>query len=133
MVVRGLVALTIYAASVASLPIIIYAGNVTRIAQEPIVTRYGAIVALSAGFGAVQLWRMPPQARRLFRSRQIALALGAAYGAILIAAIVTAVTPAAALSGALAATTALMIASRFVAYAMLRNKQSETTGETRAA
>jgi len=50
--------------------------------------------------------------------------MGAVYGAIFIAIIVAAVTPAAALSGRLLAVTALIVASRFVAYAVLRRRST---------
>jgi hypothetical protein len=42
-------------------------------------------IALIAGYGAAQLWRMPGEMRPLFRIRRVALALGVVYGAILIA------------------------------------------------
>jgi hypothetical protein len=52
------------------------------------------------------------------------LAMGAVHGTIFIAVLVAAVTPAAALSGTLLAVTALIVASRFVAYAVLRRRRT---------
>lgn len=131
-VVRRVVTLTIYAASLASIVLL----NVTmdhHVARVMIVIGYAAIVGLSAGWGAVQLWRMPPQTRPLFRTRRFVLALGVAYGAIVVAATVAAVTPVHALSGALLAATVLIVASRFAAYAILRRNKSSTVGRTQGA
>jgi hypothetical protein len=65
---------------------------------------------------------MPPEMRLLFRTRRVGLALGAVYGAVLIELITAAVTPAPALPFAIFATTALILASPFVARASLRRK-----------
>jgi tetratricopeptide (TPR) repeat protein len=92
-VVRRLVIRTIYAASVASL-VLMYLTMATRLTRGPIVIGYMVIVLISAGFGAVQLRRMPPQTRPLFRTRRVRLALGVAYGSILVGVAVAAVTPA---------------------------------------
>jgi hypothetical protein len=88
----------------------------------PVVLGYALAIALVAGYGAVHLWRMPPETRLLFRTRRVGLALGAVYGAVLIELITAAVTPAGALPFAIFATTALILASPFVARASLRCK-----------
>ena len=118
-VVRHVLALTIYMATVGSFWLIA-ALTTTGLARIPVVVGYVAIFALSAGFGAVQLLRMPSVTHPLFRTRKVALALAVVYGAILIAVIVAAVEPVGALSGALLAVTVLIVASRFVAFAILR-------------
>jgi hypothetical protein len=51
-----------------------------------------------------------------------------AYGSILVGVAVAAVTPADALSGAIFAVTALIIASRWAAMAILRSKKINTVG-----
>jgi tetratricopeptide (TPR) repeat protein len=121
-VVRRVVALTIYMASTASLAL--YLTMIARPARVVLVIGYVVVILFSAGFGAVQLWRMPRATRPLFRTRRVALAMGAVYGAIFIAVIVAVVTPTAALSGALLAVTALIVASRLVAYAVLRRRRA---------
>lgn len=118
-VVRHVLALTIYVATAASLWLMALV-TMTGPVRIPVVVGYVVIFALSAGFGAVQLLRMPPATQPLFRTRRVALALAVVYGAILIAIIVAAVAPVGALSGALLAVTVLIVASRFVAYAILR-------------
>jgi hypothetical protein len=54
-----------------------------------------------------------------------------AYGSILLAAITAAVTPAGSLSGALLAATALIVISRFAAYAILRCSRISPVGQRR--
>lgn len=131
-VIRRVVSLTIYAASVASIVLFDVTMN-KHVARVVVVLGYAAIAALSAGWGAMQLWRLPPQTRPLFRTRRFVLALGVAYGSILLAAITAAVTPAHSLSGALLAATALIVISRFAAYAILRHNRSSPVGQRRGA
>jgi tetratricopeptide (TPR) repeat protein len=126
LVVRRLITRTIYAASIGSL-LLMYLTTI-RPTRGPIVIGYAVIVALSAGFGAIQLRRMPPQIRPLFRTRRVRLALAVAYGSILIAVAVAAATPADALSGAILAVTALIITSRLAAVAILRPNKTSTAG-----
>jgi len=131
-VIRRVVNLTIYAASVASIVLLIVTMD-HHVARVMIVLGYAAIVALSAGLAAVQLWRMPPQTRPLLRTRRFVLALGLAYGSILLAAITAAVTPVDALSGALLAATVLIVATRFAAFAILLHNGKSTLGRTSGA
>jgi Flp pilus assembly protein TadD len=122
-VVRRVVSLTIYVASVASFALM-YLTTTARLTRVSIVLGYVMVIVLSAGFGAVQVWRMPRPARPLFRSWRVALAIGAVYGAICVAGIVAVVTPRAALSGAAPPVTLLIVASRFVAFAILRRRST---------
>jgi tetratricopeptide (TPR) repeat protein len=131
LVIRRVVSLTIYAASIASIVLLQVTMN-HDVPRALIVIWYAVIATVSAGLGAVQLWRMPPQARALFRTRRVMLALAVAYGSILVAMIVATVTPIRALSGALLAATVLIVASRFAAYAILRYRRS-TVGRARGA
>jgi tetratricopeptide (TPR) repeat protein len=125
--VRRVMALTITATYLAGLALL-YLTLTTRVSRGTVVIGYTVTAALIAGYAAVQLWRMPPEMRPLFRTRRMALALGAVYSAILIAMITVAVTPARALSGALLAATALIFTSAFVARAILRHQKSSTVG-----
>ena len=92
----------------------------------PAVLGYALAIALVTGYGAVQLWRMPPETRLVLPTRRVGLALGALYGAVLIEVITAAVTPAGALPFAIFAPTALIWASPFVARAILRHMDSKT-------
>jgi tetratricopeptide (TPR) repeat protein len=96
------------------------------VSRGPAVFGYTLAIALIEGYGAVQLWRMPPEMRLLFRTRRVGLALGVLYGAVLIVVITAAVTPAGALPLVIWATYALIVASPFVARAILRRKGSKT-------
>jgi tetratricopeptide (TPR) repeat protein len=128
-IVRRLVALTIYAACIASL-VIGELANGARLGRGPVLITYALIVVLTLGLGAVQLRRMPPQTRPLFRTRRVVLALATVYGTILIAVIVAAVTPARALTSALPAVTVVIVLSRFAAYAILRGKVHSTVSRS---
>jgi len=97
----------------------------------PAVLGYMLATALAAGYGAIQLWRMPPEMRLLLRTRRVGLGLAALYGTVLIEVITAAVTPAPALPFAIFATTALIIASPFAARAILRRKGSKTGRDVR--
>jgi tetratricopeptide (TPR) repeat protein len=121
-VVRRVVAQTIYLASLASLALM-YLTNVTHVARLVAVLWYAIIAVLGAAFGLAQLWRMPRETWPLFRRPRIALALGLVYTAIVIAMIVAAVIPARALTGAVLAATVVIFASRFAAYAILRPRR----------
>jgi tetratricopeptide (TPR) repeat protein len=81
------------------------------------------IALLSGVVAAARIRALPPPARRLLRSTRVALAGAVVYGCIIIAIIVAAAVPASALPGALAAAGVLVMASRFIAYAMLRKKR----------
>lgn len=128
-VIRRVMGLTITAAYLAGLALL-YLTLATRVSRGTVVIGYTVAAALSAGYAAVQLWRMPPGMRPLLRTRRVALALGSVYGAILIAMITVAAAPARALSGALIGATALIFASAFVARAILRGKNGSTVGRT---
>ena len=100
--VHSAVALMIYIASMASIMLLC----VTMIGHLPrvtVVAGLGVFATLGAGFGAVQLWRMPPEARPLFRTRRVALALGTGCSSIFIVVVAAVVAPATALIGTLAA------------------------------
>ena len=86
---------------------------------------YTATIALIAGYGAVQLWRMPPEVRPLLRTRRVALALGVAYCAVVIAMIAAAVTPARVLPGVMLAVTALIVASSITGRLLLRGRRKQ--------
>lgn len=85
----------------------------------------GTFAALGAGLGAMQLWRMPPEARPLFRTRQVALALATGYGSILTVIVAAAVAPATALTGTLAAGSRLIFATLVAVVLILRRKPKQ--------
>jgi tetratricopeptide (TPR) repeat protein len=123
-VIRRVLGLTVLAAWVASLAV----GYLTLgigLPRGAAVLGYVVAIALVAGYGAVQLGRLPPELRRLYRTRRKALALGTIYGAILIALIIVAVVPARALPGAMLAASVLILASGFAAQVGLRRKDNE--------
>jgi tetratricopeptide (TPR) repeat protein len=122
--IHGAVVVTIYMASMTSIMLLC----VAMIGHLPLVTvvaGLGACAALGAGIGAVQLWRMPPEARPLFRTRRVALALGMGYGSIFIVAVAAAVAPATALTGTLAAGTGLIFATLVAVVLILRWKPKQ--------
>jgi tetratricopeptide (TPR) repeat protein len=121
--VMGLTITTAYLASIA----LLYLTMTTSLSRRTIVMGYTMTIALIAGYGAAQLWRMPREMRPLFRTRRVALALGVVYGAILIAMITAAVTPARALPGVMLAATALIVASAFVARVIMRRRSNQLT------
>ena len=121
--VRRVLALTAVAIYLATWALII--ALVILVSRWPAVLGYALAIALVAGYGAVQLWRMPPETRLLLRTRRMGLALGVLYGAVLIEVITAAVTPAGALPSAMLASTALILASLFAAPACLRRKGSK--------
>jgi tetratricopeptide (TPR) repeat protein len=127
LVVRRVVALMIGAAVAATLALVPLT-DTTHIARGTIVAGYTVTVLLIAGYGTLQLWRLPPQMRPLFRTRRVRLALGAVFGSILIAVIVAAVTPPGALPFALLAAAVLVFASAFAVRAISRHKNSSTVG-----
>jgi tetratricopeptide (TPR) repeat protein len=128
-VIRRAMGLTITAAYLAGVALLLLTLE-TPVSRWTVVIGYTVTAALSAGYVAVQLWRMAPEVRPLLRTRRVARALGAVYSAILIAMITVAVTPARALSDALLAAAALIFASAFVARAILRRKKGSTVGRT---
>lgn len=127
--VRRLLALTVYVAGVTSLALGFLA-SYTRLGRGPVLIGYVVIVVLTVGFTTIQMRRMPPEARPLFQTHRIALALATVYGPILVAVIVAAVTPASALTGALLAVTALILVSRLVAYGILRGGRHGTVSQS---
>ncbi|HUC21482.1 MAG TPA: tetratricopeptide repeat protein [Streptosporangiaceae bacterium] len=62
--------------------------------RRPAVLWYALAIVLVTGYGAVRLWRLPPDMRALLRTRRVGLALGALYGAVVIEVITVAVTSA---------------------------------------
>ena len=68
-----------------------------HVPRGPAVLGYTLAIALATGYGTVQLWRMPPETRRLLRGHRAGRVLGALYGAGLIEVISVAMTPARAL------------------------------------
>lgn len=86
------------------------------------------LAALSAGFGAVLLRRMPPETHPLFRTRRVVVALATACGSLLVAVVVAVVTPTLALPGTLLAATTLIFYSHFATYAILRSFGGQTRG-----
>ncbi len=124
--VLRVLALTTRAVLLASCALTIALGTGIPVSRGSAVLGYTLAIALSAGYGAVQLWRMPPETRLLLRTRRVGLALGAFYGAVLIEVITAAVTPAGALPLAIFAPFALIVASQFIARAILRRMDSKT-------
>lgn len=98
----------------------------TPLSRRSAVLGYALAIALAAGYGAVQLWRMPPEMRLLLQTRRLGRALGALYGAVLIVVVTAAVTPAGALPLVIWATYALIVASPLIARAVLRFMDSKT-------
>lgn len=120
--VRSAVAQTIYIAYI-GIFVLLCATMFGHLSRVTAVTGLAAPAALGAGFGAAQLWRMPPEARPLFRTRQIALPLGMVYGSILIVVVAATVVPASALTGTALAGIGLIFASGVAAGQILRRKQ----------
>lgn len=117
--VRSLIARVIYLATFGTWALVVVT-LVSRDSRSLAVWGLIATALLSAVLAAVRLRAMPPAARPLLRSRRVTLAVGVVYGSIIIAIIVAAAVSAGALPGALLAAGALVIASRFIAYAILR-------------
>ena len=80
------------------------------------------IAVISAALAAARLRALPTAARPLVRTRRVALALGVVYSTIVLAIIVAVAVPAHTLPEALAGAGVLVIASRFAAYAILRDR-----------
>jgi hypothetical protein len=129
--VQRVLGLTVRAVFLATLGLMIAVD--IPVSRWPAVLGYALAIALVAGYGAVQLWRMPPEMRLLFRTRRIGVALGAFYGAVLVQLITAAVTPAGALPLAIFATTGLILASPFAARAILRRMDGKTSRDAGAA
>ncbi len=119
--VRNAVAGPIFIALMGSF-VLLYATVAGYLPRVTVVAGLAALAALSAGFGAAQLWRMPPETRPLFRTRRVALTRGTAYGSILITVAAAAVVPARALTGTLLAGSGLIYASGLAVGQMLRRK-----------
>jgi tetratricopeptide (TPR) repeat protein len=122
--IRRVTALTITAVYIVSI-VLAELTMTNRVSRRIVVIGYLVTVALIAGGGAVQLWRMPQELGPLLRTRRVALALAAVYGAILVAVVIAVVTPADALQGALLAAIVLIFASATFAGAILRPKDRE--------
>jgi tetratricopeptide (TPR) repeat protein len=122
--IRRVLALTVRAAYTVSCVLLVLT-TATSASRRAAGIGYAVTIALIAGYGAVQLRRMPPEVRPLLRTRRVALAAGVVYGAVLIAMIAAAVTPARVLPGVMLAATALIVASSFTERLILRRKRSQ--------
>ncbi|MBO0832158.1 MAG: tetratricopeptide repeat protein [Actinobacteria bacterium] len=120
--VRSLLTRVIYLATLATWLLVVVTFNF-RGSRTLAIAGLTVIALLSAIVGAARIRALPPPARRLLRSTRVTLAAAVVYGCIIIAIIVAAAVPASALPGALAAAGVLVVASRFIAYAMLRKKR----------
>jgi tetratricopeptide (TPR) repeat protein len=121
--IRRVLALTIRAAYIVSCVLLVLT-MATSASRRTVGIGYAVTIALIAGYGAVQLWRMPPEMRPLLRTRRVALAVGAVYGAVLIAMIAAVVTPARVVPGVMLAVTALIVASSFIERLLPRSKRN---------
>ena len=121
--VRSVIARVIYLATFATWALVLVTLYAHR-SRSLAVAGLSAIAVLSAALAAARLRAMPRAAWPLIRSRRVGLAFGVVYGSLLIAIVVAAVTPAATLPGALTGAGVLVIASRFIAYAILRRRRS---------
>jgi tetratricopeptide (TPR) repeat protein len=128
-VIVYVIVLVIYFASFVTLTLA--GAAATHLSRIAVVTGLVVMAVLCAGFGAVQLWRMPPETHPLFRTRRIVLALVTVYGSLLIAVAVAVLTPIQALPGTLLVATALIFLSQVAVAATLRHKRSSIGGQTR--
>ena len=122
--IQRVLALTTFAVCLASYALTILPD--IPVSRWTAILGYTLAIAFVAGYGAIQFWRMPPVLRVLFRTRRVGLVLGAIYGPVLIEVITVAVTPTRALPAAIFAPTALVVASPYVARAILRRMDSKT-------
>ena len=118
-VVGRVVNLVIYMACLACLGLV-YATTVIQLSRTTVVLGLAGITALGTCLGVLQIWRMPPETRPLFRTRRVVRALGLVYASFVIAMIAAAVAPTEALPATLIATVAITTASRFAASLILR-------------
>ena len=123
-VIRRVLALTIRAAYTVSCVLLVLT-MATSAPRQTVGIGYTVTIALIAGYGAVQLRRMPPEMRPLLQTRRVALAVGVVYGAVFIAMIAAAVTPARVLPGVMLAVTALIVASSFIERLLLPSKSNQ--------
>jgi hypothetical protein len=77
----------------------------------------------------MQLRRMPPELRLLFRTSRVRLALGTIYGAILLEVNTAAGAPARVLPAAMLSAAALTVLPAFVVRASLRRKNTQARRE----
>lgn len=122
--IRRVLALTIRAAYMVS-SVLLMLTMATSASRRAVGIGYTVTIALIAGYGAAQLWRMPQETRLLLRTRRVALGVGVVYGAVLIAMIAAAVTPARVLPGVMLAVTVLIVASSFIERMILRSKSNQ--------
>jgi tetratricopeptide (TPR) repeat protein len=120
--VRSLLARVIYLATFATWALVAVMFNFHG-SRSLAIAGLTVVALLSAVVAAARIRALPPPARRLLRSTRVALAAAVVYGCIITAIIVAAAVPASVLPGALAAAGVLVIASRFIAYAILRKKR----------
>jgi tetratricopeptide (TPR) repeat protein len=118
-VVRRVVTRVIYFTSLATFAFL-YVSASNHPARAVVVIGLGAVAVVSATIAALQLRRMPPEIRPLFRTRRVLGALTMAYGPILCAVLAAAVLPSWMLPVGLLAVAAAMIGLRFAANAILR-------------
>jgi tetratricopeptide (TPR) repeat protein len=127
--VRSLIGRLIYLATLGCWIVVVITFN-WHASRVFAIAGLGAVTIASALLVAVRVRRMPAATRPLLRSRRVGLAMGTVFGAILIALAASVVTPGTALSGVLAVAGLLVLASRFVAYAILR--RSPTPARSRS-
>lgn len=122
--VRSMLARIIYFATLATWALVFATFNFHN-SRSLAISGLALIALLSAAVAAARVRALPPPARRLLRSTRVALAAAIVYGCIIAALIASAAVPASALPGALAAAALLVLASRFLAYAVLRKKRPQ--------
>ncbi len=120
--VRSMIARVIYLATLATWALVAITFN-SHGSRSLAVTGLTAIALLSVIVAAARIRALPSPARRMLRNRRVALAAAVVYGCILVTIIVAAAVPTSALPGALAAAGVLVIASRFIAFAILRKRR----------
>jgi Flp pilus assembly protein TadD len=99
---------------IVTIGVLVVTGGNTPPPWWPLVTGYVAAVALVAGYGAVQFWRMPRAVRPLLRTRRVWVMAAAVYGFLLAAAVAAAAVPEHALTGTMVAVTWLVFAAGFI-------------------
>jgi tetratricopeptide (TPR) repeat protein len=123
LLVKRVLARTILAVYLASGALLIALQN--PVPRRPAVLWYALAIVLVTGYGAVRLWRLPPDTRVLLRTRRVGLALGALYGAVLIE-VITVTVASAGSWPFMIAPAGFYIPLPFVALAIWQRKGSKT-------
>jgi tetratricopeptide (TPR) repeat protein len=121
--VRSTIARVIYLATLATWALVVVTFY-SHGSRSLVVAGLTVIALLSVMVAAARIRALPSPARGVLRNGRVALAAAIVYGCIIIAIIVAAAVPAGALPGALAAVGVLVVASRFIAFAILRKRRS---------